>query len=40
MLLKVKIEKRFDNIKIIEILREEDLKRDNFNKIIDFIIVF
>ncbi len=26
MLLKVKIEKRFDNIKIIETLREEDLK--------------
>ncbi|EGT4120543.1 PRD domain-containing protein, partial [Clostridioides difficile] len=40
MLLKVKIEKRFDNIKIIETLREEDLKRDNFNKTIDFIIAF
>lgn len=40
MLLKVKIEKRFDNIEIVETLREEDLKRDNFDKTIDFIIAF
>lgn len=40
MLLKVKIEKRFNNIEIVETLREEDLRRDNFNKMIDFIIAF
>ncbi|RDY27122.1 PRD domain-containing protein [Romboutsia weinsteinii] len=39
-LLKVKIEKRLNNIEIIETIREEDLKRNNFNKNIDFIIGF
>ena len=37
-LLKVKLEKKFDDIKIIETIREEDLKRNKFNKNIDFMI--
>ncbi|MBC6696099.1 transcription antiterminator [Terrisporobacter mayombei] len=37
-LLKVKLEKNFDDIKIIETIREEDLKRNKFNKNIDFMI--
>lgn len=37
-LLKVKIEKKLSNIEIVETIREEDLKKGNFNKSIDFII--
>lgn len=37
-LLKVKLEKSFDDIRIIETIREEDLKRNKFNKNIDFMI--
>lgn len=38
-LLKVKIEKKFSDIKIVETIREEDLKNDKYNKNIDFIVV-
>ncbi len=37
-LLKVKIEKRFPNINVIETIREEDLKSNKFNKNIDFMV--
>lgn len=37
-LLKVKIEKEFKNITIVEIIREEDLNKNKFNKNIDFLV--
>lgn len=37
-LLKVKIEKRFPNITIVENIREEDLNSNKFNKNIDFLV--
>ena len=37
-LLKVKIEKRFPNLTIVEIIREEDLNNNKFNENIDFLV--
>ena len=37
-LLKVKIEKRFPDLIIVETIREEDLNNDKFNKNIDFLV--